>query len=74
MFPEEPTVLVLAPVGRDALVVASILAKSRVKTRICADLQEVLPLLDLAQCLVVAEEGLTSSDRGAFASPLDARR
>jgi two-component sensor histidine kinase len=65
---EEPAVLVLAPVGRDAPIVASILAKALVKTRICANLEEVLPLLDRAQCLVVAEEGLTNSDRGAFAS------
>ena len=61
-------VLVLAPIGRDAQIAASILADERDQRRICGTLSDVLPLLDKAQCLVVAEEALLSSDRMPFAA------
>jgi len=61
-------VLVLAPIGRDAGIAASILAANGISTRICANLEEVLPLLDGAQCLVVAEEALVNADRSQFAN------
>ena len=61
-------VLILAPIGRDAQIAASILAANGISTRICVDLEEVLPLLDRAQCLVVAEEALVNSDRTEFAN------
>jgi two-component sensor histidine kinase len=64
----EPAVLVLAPVGRDAQIAASILATSKISSRVCATLEEAVPLLDKAQCLVVSEEALISSDRSEFAA------
>ena len=57
--------------GRDAKIAASILATNRIDSRVCASLDETLPLLDQAQCLVVAEEALTSSDRNHFATWLE---
>jgi two-component sensor histidine kinase len=71
MMPSERGVLVLAPVGRDAKIAASILATNGIASHICASLDETLPHLDEAQCLVVAEEALISSDRNQFASWLD---
>ncbi|WP_091586087.1 sensor histidine kinase [Mesorhizobium qingshengii] len=71
MMPMQPEVLVLAPLGRDAQIAASILATSQICTRICSSLEETVPLLVEAQCLVVAEEALISSDRATFASWLD---
>ncbi|MER8956865.1 sensor histidine kinase [Mesorhizobium sp. M0833] len=68
MTPKEPVVLVLAPVGRDAQLAASILAKHGIGTRLCANLEEVLGFLDSAHCLVVAEEALINSDRSQFAA------
>ena len=64
-------VLVLAPVGRDAKIAASILAANEIVSHICASLEETLPHLEEAQCLVVAEEALISSDRNQFAFWLD---
>jgi two-component sensor histidine kinase len=64
----EPAVLVLAPVGRDAQIAASILATSKISSRVCAALEEALPFLDKAQCLVVSEEALIASDRNEFAA------
>lgn len=70
-MPANPLVLVLTPVGRDARIAESILANSQIATRSCATLEETLPLLDQAQCLVVAEEALTSADRTGFAAWLE---
>ncbi|MER9169402.1 sensor histidine kinase [Mesorhizobium australicum] len=64
-------VLILAPLGRDAKIAASILTAKGIATRICGDLQEAVSLLDTAQCLVVAEEALTHSDRKLFAAWID---
>lgn len=61
-------VLVLAPIGRDAQIAASILETSGISAHICGTLVDVLPLLDKAKCIVVAEEALLSTDRSAFAA------
>jgi len=42
--------------------------KMRGSSRICARLDEVVPLLNESQCLVIAEEALLSSDRNEFAA------
>lgn len=67
-MPQDSAVLLLTPVGRDAQIAAAILATSNIGSRVCATLEEVLPLLDKAECLVVAEEALVSSDRCQFAA------
>ena len=67
-MPSTPSVLVLAPLGRDAQIAASILATHSISSNICANLDEVLSLVETAQCLVVAEESLISSDRNQFAA------
>lgn len=66
-MPSVPKVAVLAPAGRDAQVAASILSQYRIHARICANLEEALPLLEEAHCLVIAEEALLNSDRSQFA-------
>lgn len=70
-MPSVPTVLILAPVGRDAQIAASILSRFDVNPRICADLEEALPLLYESHCLVIAEEALLNSDRSQFATWLE---
>lgn len=65
---EAPVVLVLAPQGRDAQIAASILAPYGIESTISASLDEALPLLEQAHCLIVAEEALTSADRQQFAA------
>jgi len=65
---EAPVVLVLAPLGRDAQIAASILAPYQIESIICASLDEAMPLLEQAHCLIVAEEALTSADRRQFAA------
>jgi two-component sensor histidine kinase len=70
-MPSDHSVLVLAPVGRDAKVASAILADHEIKSRICGTLDEAVALLDNAQCLVVTEEALISSDRNEFASWLN---
>lgn len=64
-------VLVLAPVGRDAKIAVSILSQYKVSSRVCANLDEVLRLLEQSHCLVVAEEALINSDRRQFAAWLE---
>lgn len=59
--------LLLTPAGRDAQIATSILATSHIGTRVCLALEDVVPLLDNAQCLVVSEEALVSADRSQFA-------
>jgi two-component sensor histidine kinase len=66
-----PHVLILAPVGRDAKIAASILAMNEIEAHVCSTLEEVVPLLEQAHCLVVAEEALISSDRNQFAAWLE---
>ncbi|WP_202326330.1 sensor histidine kinase [Mesorhizobium sp. 113-3-9] len=68
MMPSDRSVLVLAPVGRDAKVASSILSENGIKSQICLTLDEAVPLLDKVHCLLVAEEALISSDRNEFAS------
>ncbi len=67
-MPSDRSVLVLAPVGRDAKVASSILSENGIKSQICLTLDEAVPLLDKVHCLLVAEEALISSDRNEFAS------
>ena len=67
-MPRTPEVLILAPMGRDAQIAVSILSTNEISSRICANLQEVPPLLESAQCLVIAEEALISADRKHFAA------
>ncbi|UVC17619.1 sensor histidine kinase [Mesorhizobium onobrychidis] len=67
----DPEVLVLAPIGRDGKIASSILAASRISSCICSSLDEAMPLLDRAHCLVVAEEALISADRSLFAAWLE---
>ncbi|ESY14746.1 histidine kinase [Mesorhizobium sp. LNJC395A00] len=73
MMSSSPAVLVLAPLGRDARIAASILATNQIALRVCGSLEEAVQLLDEAQCLVVAEEALLSSDRTQFAAWLEAQ-
>lgn len=70
-MPSDPSVLVLAPVGRDAKVASAILTQNDITSHICATLDEAVPLLDQAQCFLVTEEALISSDRNRFASWLN---
>ena len=70
-MPSDRSVLVLAPVGRDAKVASAILTENDIKSHICATLDEAVPLLDQAQCFLVAEEALISSNRNQFASWLN---
>lgn len=64
-------VLILAPVGRDAAIAVSILSQYKIASRVCADLDEVVSLLEHSHCLVVAEEALINSDRRQFADWLE---
>lgn len=66
-----PNVLLLAPMGRDAKIAASILAASGVDSTICSNIDEAMTLLETAHCLVVAEEALINSDRREFAAWLE---
>ena len=70
-MPSTPAVLLLAPVGRDAQIAASILSTHQINSRVCASLDEALPLLEESHCLVIAEEALISSDRNQFAAWLE---
>ena len=70
-MPSKSQVLVLAPVGRDATIAVSILSPHQISSHICANLDEVLPLLDQSHCLVIAEEALINSDRNQFAAWLE---
>ncbi|MBZ9742038.1 MULTISPECIES: sensor histidine kinase [unclassified Mesorhizobium] len=71
MTAAETSVLVLTPVGRDARIAVSILAASKIDAHICSSLEDTLPLLEQAQCLVVAEEALINVDRGRLAAWLE---
>ena len=56
----ETRILVLAPTGRDARLIADTLAGARMCTAICADLGELLPMLqEGAAAAVIAQEALT---------------
>ena len=63
--------LVLAPTGRDAKIAASILATNQHRFAGLRQPRRNASLLDEAQCLVVAEEALISSDRNRFAPWLE---
>jgi two-component sensor histidine kinase len=61
------TVLILAPVGRDADVAAAILREVGIGSTSCADLEAVLSGLENADCAVLTEEALLSADRQELA-------
>jgi two-component sensor histidine kinase/CheY-like chemotaxis protein len=63
----EASVLILAPAGRDADVAAAILREVGVSTIPCSDLDSVVAALDEADCAVLTEEALLSSNRQALA-------
>jgi two-component sensor histidine kinase len=60
-------VLILAPVGRDAEVAASILREVEIIAQPCSSLEEVVAGLDEADCAVLTEEGLIQSNRQVLA-------
>ncbi len=61
-------VLILAPLGRDALVAASILQQAGLPTRVCADLPCLLRDMEAgAAAAVVVEEALHNADLAALA-------
>jgi two-component sensor histidine kinase len=70
VMPTSP-VLIFTPFGRDAEVATSILLQDNINPRVCADLNEVVTLLDDAHCVVIAEEALLSSERAVFAAWLE---
>ena len=61
------SVLILAPVGRDADVAAAILKEVGIGSIGCADLDNVVSGLDEADCAILTEEALVSSNRQALA-------
>jgi two-component sensor histidine kinase len=61
------SVLILAPVGRDADVAAAILREVGIGSTQCADLDRVVVSLDDADCAILTEEALLSSNRKALA-------
>ncbi len=61
------SVLILTPVGRDADVAAAILREIGVGSIGCADLDSLVSGLDKADCAVLTEEALLSSNRQTLA-------
>jgi two-component sensor histidine kinase/CheY-like chemotaxis protein len=67
MWERDGPVLILAPIGRDGEVAASILQEVGALTVLCPNLPSLVLGLDRACCAVVTEEALLSSDRRALA-------
>jgi len=67
MKPNDASVLILAPAGRDGAVAAAILNEVAIGSRICATIEELVAGLDDAACAVVSEEGLLNANRRALA-------
>ena len=61
------SVLILAPVGRDADVASAILREIGLSPRACPDLDSIVSALDEADCAVLTEEGLIQSNRQVLA-------
>lgn len=59
--------LILAPIGRDAAVAASILADQRLTSRICSSISNCIDGFEEAYCFIVTEEALLAEDRGRLA-------
>ena len=70
----EQRVLVLAPIGRDALVTREVLARANIAAEPCADLTEVCAKFEEgAGVLFLAEEALTASGLSLLARALGAQ-
>jgi two-component sensor histidine kinase len=67
MQPSRGSVLILAPVGRDAEVATAILKEVGIGSTECADLDSVVSSLDDADCAVLTEEALLNANRQALA-------
>ncbi len=66
--------LILAPLGRDALVAARMLAEAGLSSRACADLADLRRELDIgAGIAVVTEEALATADVNDLAAWIDAQ-
>ncbi|MHC2000956.1 sensor histidine kinase [Methylobacterium sp. CM6241] len=63
----EPVVLILAPLGRDAMVAATILAEVGIASKATSTLDDLVAHLDHAACAVVTEEALLHWDRQEIA-------
>jgi two-component sensor histidine kinase len=71
--PAADTILILAPIGRDAPVAASILARAGIASTLCSDLAQLVSRLDEACSAIIAEEALLRSDRRALAEWIEAQ-
>ena len=72
--PRDACVLVLAPIGRDALACAELLARGAVQTHIAADLDELVARIDgETGAVVLAEEALFGKDFSALSAKVDAQ-
>src|SRR5258705_9640974 len=68
----ELRVLILAPTGRDAALVQSVLAKSGIESVVCRDATTLCSRAEeFAGALLIAEEAATLPTREAFARILD---
>ena len=63
----EPVVLILAPLGRDAMVAATILAEVGIASKATSTLDDLVAHLDHAACAVMTEEALLHWDRQEIA-------
>ncbi|MHC2021149.1 sensor histidine kinase [Methylobacterium sp. CM6247] len=63
----EPVVLILAPLGRDAMVAATILAEVGIVSKAMSTLDDLVAHLDHAACAVMTEEALLHWDRQEIA-------
>ncbi|MHC2087989.1 sensor histidine kinase [Methylobacterium sp. CM6244] len=63
----EPVVLILAPLGRDAMVAATILAEVGIVSKATSTLDDLVAHLDHAACAVMTEEALLHWDRQEIA-------
>jgi two-component sensor histidine kinase len=68
MAQHDSSVLILAPLGRDAEVAAAILNEVGLGCTICADLAGVIARLPRAGCALVTEEALLAADRTALSA------
>lgn len=64
----QPKVIILAPLGRDAVVAASILGNAGISNRICPSLPDVMQEIHTAHCLIATDEALVNSDRTDLAA------
>jgi PAS domain S-box-containing protein len=72
--PGENRVLILAPRGRDAAVIAQVLSKSGVETEVCLDLEHLRTSLATgAGAALVTEEALVDTRTSALLSDLEAQ-